>query len=66
MYSNMIKKHYGFKELPEDVLFSLSYHCHGCLGLTYDWVMNDFPVSAEELARKMTMVMPDILKKIVS
>lgn len=66
MYSNMLKKHYGLSELSEEVLFSLQYHCHGCLGLTYDWVMNDFPISAEELARRMTMVMPDMLKNVVS
>lgn len=66
MYSNMIKKHYNWDELPEDVLFSLQYHCHGCLGLTYDWVMKDFPMSSKELAQRMTMVMPDILKQIVT
>lgn len=66
MYSNMLKKHYGLSELSEEVLFSLQYHCHGCLGLTYDWVMNDFPIPAEELARRMTMVMPEVLKKVVS
>ena len=66
MYSNMLKRHYGLSELSEEVLFSLQYHCHGCLGLTYDWVMSDFPISAEELARRMTMVMPDVLKNVVS
>lgn len=66
MYSNMLKRHYGLSELSEEVLFSLHYHCHGCLGLTYDWVMSDFPISAEELARRMTMVMPDVLKNVVS
>ena len=66
MYSNMLKKHYGLSELSEEVIFCLHYHCHGCLGLTYDWVMNDFPISAEELARRMTMVMPDVLKNVVS
>ena len=66
MYSNMLKRHYGLSELSEEVLFSLQYHCHGCLGLTYDWVMNDFPISAEELARRMTMIMPDVLKNVVS
>ena len=25
----------------------------------------DFPISAEEMAKRMTMVMPDILKKII-
>lgn len=66
LYTNMLEKHYGPEVLTEDVLFSLSYHCHGCLGLTYDWIMQDFPVSAEELARKMTEVMPLVLKKIVT
>lgn len=66
LYSNMLKKHYGLSELSEDVLFSLQYHCHGCLGLTYDWVMNDFPIPAEELAHRMTMVMPEVLKNVVS
>lgn len=66
MYSNMLKKHYGLSRLPEDVLFSLRYHCHGCLGLTYDWVMSDFPIPAEELARQMTVVMPELLKNIVA
>ncbi len=66
MYSNMLKKHYGLSRLPEEVLFSLRYHCHGCLGLTYDWVMSDFPIPAEKLARQMTMVMPELLKNIVA
>lgn len=65
LYSKMLQDHYGMETIPEDVLFSLQYHCHGCLGLTYDWIMNDFPISSEELARRMTMVMPDILKHVV-
>lgn len=65
LYTNMLEKHYGPEILTEDVLFSISYHCHGCLGLTYDWIMQDFPITAEELARKMTEVMPPVMKKIV-
>lgn len=65
LYSDMLKRHYGLETLPEDVLFSLRYHCHGCLGLSYEWLMNDFPISAEELAMEMTMVMPEMLKKMI-
>lgn len=66
LYTDMIKRHYGLETLPEDVMFSLRYHCHGCLGLTYDWIKKDFPESSEKLAEQMTMVMPDILKGMVT
>lgn len=66
LYERMLKESLQVEELPEDIRFSVRYHCHGCLGLSIDWITSNSPLSPRELAQKMTDNMPEILKSVVT
>lgn len=65
LYEGMLKQSMHVSELSEDIRFSVRYHCYGCLGLSYDWIMQGATSSPKDLVSKMIEHMPPVLKQVV-
>lgn len=52
-YINYISKKYGKEKLTGDLLFSISYHCYGCVHICIDWISNGMNDSADIIASRI-------------
>lgn len=65
LYEKMLKQSLNVSELSDDIRFSVKYHCYGCIGISYEWIMQGAVVPPREIITKMTENMPRILKAVV-
>lgn len=53
----------GTDELDEKTSMYIHLYCHGTVALTCDWVLGEYPVTAEELAEVFEKSLPEPLRQ---
>lgn len=48
--------------LTPKILFLLQFYCHGSMDMTAEWVRSGMTLSAEEMAERLELAMPDALR----
>ena len=61
-YKKFIYKKTG-KDLSKDIDFLLNMYCRGSVDMTVDWVLNDMPISKEDIVTYLIEAIPDKLKE---
>lgn len=52
----------GSESLDAQTHFSIRLYCHGAVGMTREWLLNDNITSAETIVRMMFASMPEPLR----
>ena len=61
-YKEYIHKNTG-KTLSSDIDFLLKMYCRGSVDMTVEWVLNDMPISKEDIVIYLIEAIPDKLKE---
>ena len=61
-YKEYIHKNTG-KTLSSDIDFLLKMYCRGSVDMTVEWVLNDMPISKEDIVTYLIEAIPDKLKE---
>lgn len=61
-YKEYIHKNTG-KTLASDIDFLLKMYCRGSVDMTVEWVLNDMPISKEDIVIYLIEAIPDKLKE---
>lgn len=61
-YKEYIHKNIG-KTLSSDIDFLLKMYCRGSVDMTVEWVLNDMPISKEDIVTYLIEAIPDKLKE---
>lgn len=61
-YKEYIHKNTG-KTLFSDIDFLLKMYCRGSVDMTVEWVLNDMPISKEDIVTYLIEAIPDKLKE---
>ena len=64
-YTRLAKLKLGTDTLDTQTLYSIRLYCHGTLGMTREWLLNDNITPARTAAAMMQDSMPESLKKIL-
>ena len=48
--------------LTPKILFLLQFYCHGSMDMTAEWVRSGMTLSAEEMAERLELAMPEALR----
>ena len=51
------------KQLSSDIDFLLKMYCRGSVDMTVEWVLNDMPISKEDIVTYLIEAIPDKLKE---
>lgn len=54
----VLRRYYETKDIPAEMILTVQYHSHGCIGLTIDWLNGRLKLSKKEFAKFQATRMP--------
>ena len=63
-YSGLAKEKLGADTLDARILYSIRLYCHGCVGMTREWLMKDNITPAQTVVQMMFHSMPEALHRL--
>ncbi len=58
-----VRKRLMTDNIPTDILIMVKVYCYGTVQYTFEWLLNDLPISREEYAEAMEKSLPEPLRQ---